>query len=139
VTLAAVLLMIFGAVLTLFGIVFVLSGLLFETLRTEPELIDQLGSLPPSTGAVILAIGLVILTCGVLDIVAAGFVLRRRTWARYTAIVLAVLGTLAGLALSLPDQEGVNAVRMTFTLTFLLGHAFAIWALSRAGGWFTGR
>ncbi|HYN63963.1 MAG TPA: hypothetical protein VES36_05110 [Candidatus Limnocylindrales bacterium] len=137
-TLSAVLLMVFGVVLTVFGLVFSLFGALFDTIRLEPELVDELGPLPESFGAFILGFGLIVLAWGALEVVAAAFVLRRRTWARITAIVLAILGTLAGLALSLPGQGGVNPVGIAVTLAFMGGHAFAIWALSRNGTWFSG-
>jgi hypothetical protein len=129
-------LMILGVILALFGLVFTLFGAMFGTLRLQPEMIDQLGPLPESFGGFILGFGLVILTWGVLEVVTAAFVLQRRTWARITAIVLAILGTLAGLALSLP-REGTNPVGLTITLAFMGGHAYAIWALSRSGTWFS--
>jgi hypothetical protein len=139
VTLSAVVLMVFGVVLSLFGLVFTLFGVLFDTLRAEPELVDQLGPLPEGAGVGILIFGVVILTWGVLEVVAAAFVLGRRRWARIAAIVLAILGTLAGVALALQAQSGVNLVRIAFLLAFTSGHAFAIWALSRSGAWFAGR
>jgi hypothetical protein len=138
VTVSAVTLMVLGVMLALFGLVFTLFGAMFGTLRLQPELIDQLGPLPESFGIFILGFGLAILIWGVLQVVAAAFVLRRRSWARITAIVLAILGTLAGLALSLPGQGGINPVGLTFTLAFTGGHAFAIWALGRSGTWFSG-
>jgi len=137
VTISAVVLMILGVMLALFGLVLTLFGAMFDTLRLQPELIDQLGPLPDSFGGFILGFGLVILTWGVLEVVTAAFVLRRRGWARITAVVLAILGTLAGLALSLPGQGGVNPVGLIFTLTFVGGHVFAIWALGRSGAWFS--
>jgi hypothetical protein len=136
VTLSVVLLIIFGAMLALFGLVFVLVGAMFGTLRVQPEMVDQLGPLPESFGGVILGLGLVVLVWGALEVIAAAFVLRRHSWARITAIVLAILGALAGLALSLPGER-VNPVGMTVTLAFMGGHAFAIWALSRSGSWFS--
>jgi hypothetical protein len=136
VTASAVTLMVFGVMLALFGLVFTLFGAMFSELRLRPELIDQLGPLPESFGAFLFGFGLVILAWGVLEVVAAAFVLGRRSWARITAIVLAILGTLAGLALSLP-REGANAVGLTITLVFMGGHAYAIWALSRNGSWFS--
>jgi hypothetical protein len=72
----------------------------------------------------------------VLEILAGSFVLGRRSWARITAIVLAILGTLAGVALSLQGEAGINLVRITFLLAFTGGHAFTVWALSRTGAWF---
>jgi hypothetical protein len=138
VTLSAVMLMVFGGVLALFGCAFTVFGAMFGTLRLEPELVAELGPVPESAGAVILGLGLVVLAWGILEVVAAAFVLGRRRWARITAIVLAVLGTLAGLALSLPGQSGLNPALMTVTLAFAGGHAFAIWALSRSGPWFSG-
>lgn len=137
-TLSAVMLMVFGLVLALFGFVFTVFGAMFDTLRLQPELAQELGSVPESAGALVLGLGLVVLAWGTLEVVAAAFVLARRTWARITAIVLAVLGILAGLALSLPGQGGLNPALMTATLAFAAGHAFAIWALSRSGAWFSG-
>jgi hypothetical protein len=138
VTASAVMLIVFGVMLALFGLVFSLFGAMFDTLRLQPELIDQLGPLPDSFGGFILGFGLVLMAWGVLEVVAAAFVLRRRGWARWTAIVLAILGTLAGLALSLPGDAGVNPVGITTTFAFMGGHAFAIWALARSGTWFSG-
>jgi hypothetical protein len=137
VTISAVLLMIFGVMLALFGLVFTLFGAMFDTLRLQPELIDQLGPLPDSFGGFILGFGLVLLIWGVWEVVAAAFVLRRRRWARWTAIVFGILGTLAGLALSL-SGDGANPVALTITLAFMGGHAFAIWALASGGAWFSG-
>jgi hypothetical protein len=138
VTISAVMLMIFGVMLALFGLVFTLFGAMFDTLRLQPELIDQLGPLPDSFGGFILGFGVVILIWGVLEVVAAAFVLQRRSWARIAAIVFGILGTLAGLALSLPGGGGVNPVGLTITLAFMGGHAFATWALASSGSWFSG-
>lgn len=137
VTISAVMLMVFGVMLALFGLVFTLFGATFDTLRLQPELIDQLGPLPDSFGVFILGFGLVLLSWGVLEVVAAAFVLRRRRWARGTAIVFGIIGTLAGLALSLPGN-GANPLGLTITLAFMGGHAFAIWALASSGSWFAG-
>jgi hypothetical protein len=138
VTISAVTLMVLGVMLALIGFFFTLFGALFGTLRLQPEMIDELGPLPESFGIFILGFGLVILIWGVLEVVAAAFVLQRRSWARITAIVLAILGTLAGLALSLPGEGGVNPVGLTITLAFMTGHAYAIWALGRSGTWISG-
>jgi hypothetical protein len=138
VTVSAVTLMVFGVMLALFGLVFTLFGATFGTLRLQPELIEELGPVPESFGIFVLGFGLVVLVWGVLQVVSAAFVLRRRGWARVTAIVLAILGTLAGLALSLPAQGGINPVGLTLTLAFMSGHAFAIWALGSSGSWFSG-
>jgi hypothetical protein len=137
VTLSAVLLMAFGLILALFGFAFTVFGAMFGTLRLEPELVEELGPVPESAGGVILALGLVVLVWGSLEVVAAAFVLGRRAWARYAAIVVAILGTLAGLALSLPRQNGLDPALTTATLAFAGGHAFAIWALTRNGAWFS--
>ena len=73
---------------------------------------------------------------GVLQVVAAIFVLSRRTWARITAMILAILGALIGLATIIPGETGLTPVGATLSLLFVGGHAFAIWALASQGRWF---
>jgi hypothetical protein len=137
VTTAATLLMILGGVLTLFGLLCVLIGALWDTLREQPEFIRQAGNLPESFGAFLLALGLILLVWGVLQIVAGIYVLGRRSWARITGIILAILGALAGLATSLPGEGGLNPVALAISLLFAGGHVFIIWALTSSGRWFS--
>ena len=73
---------------------------------------------------------------GSLQVVSAIFVLSGRTWARITAMILAILGALIGLATIIPGENGLTPVGATISLLFVGGHAFAIWALTSQGRWF---
>jgi hypothetical protein len=137
VTVAGIVLIVLGAILVLFGLVFVLVGAMWDSLRTQPEVVEQLGRLSESFGAFALVLGLIVLIWGVLQIVAGSYVLARRTWARITGIILAILGALAGLATSLPGEGGVNPASLFVSLLFTGGHVFAIWALTSSGRWFS--
>jgi hypothetical protein len=137
ITAAAIVLIVFGVLIALFGLLFVLAGALFPAIRESPELESQLGSVPASFGTFILVVGFILAAWGILQVVAAGFVLSRRTWARITAMILAILGALIGLATILPGEAGLTAVGATLSLLFVAGHGFAIWALASQGRWFT--
>ena len=136
VTAAAIILIIFGVLFALFGLLFMLAGALFPALRDSPELSGQFGSLPPSFGVFVLVVGAVLAVWGALEIVAAIFVLSGRTWARITAMVLAILGALISLASVIPGPNGVSPVGAVISGLFVAGHAFAIWALASNGRWF---
>jgi hypothetical protein len=60
--------MVFGLVLALFGFVFTVFGAMFDTLRLQPELAQELGSVPESAGALVLGLGLVVLAWGTLEV-----------------------------------------------------------------------
>ena len=136
ITAAAVILIIFGVVITLFGLGFMLVGALFPSIQDSPELAGQLGSLPATFGTFVLVVGAIATAWGVVQIVAAIFVLSRRTWARIAAMIVAILGALIGLASILPGESGLTPVGATLSLLIVAGHAFAIWALASQGRWF---
>jgi hypothetical protein len=137
VTAAGIVLIILGVLIALFGLLFVLAGALFPAIKDSPELAGQLESVPESFGMFILVVGSILAAWGILQVVAAIFVLARRTWARITAMILAILGALIGLATILPGEAGLTAVGATLSLIFVAGHAFAIWALASQGRWFS--
>ena len=137
ITAAAILLIIFGVVLALLGLLVMLGGALFPALKDSPELAGQLGAVDDSFGVFILVLGVIMAAWGGLQVVAAIFVLSRRTWARITAMILAILGALIGLATIIPGENGLSPVGATISLLFVGGHAFAIWALSSQGRWFS--
>jgi hypothetical protein len=136
ITAAGILLIVFGVLIAVFGLLFMLAGALFPLVRDSPELTEQLGPVPESFGAFILVVGFICAGWGILQVVSAVFVLARRTWARITAMVLAILGALIGLATILPGEAGLTAVGATISLLFVAGHGFAIWALASQGRWF---
>ena len=82
-------------------------------IQDSPELADQLGSVPASFGTFILVLGAIMVAWGTLQVVAAIFVLTRRTWARITAMILAILGALIGLATIIPGENGLTPVGAT--------------------------
>lgn len=138
ITAAAILLIIFGVVLALLGLLVMLGGALFPAIKDSPELAGQLGAVDDSFGVFILVLGVIMAVWGGLQVVAAIFVLSRRTWARITAMILAILGALIGLATIIPGENGLSPVGATISLLFVGGHAFAIWALASQGRWFSG-
>ena len=137
ITAAAILLIIFGVVLALLGLLVMLGGALFPALKDSPELAGQLGAVDDSFGVFILVLGVIMAGWGGLQVVAAIFVLSRRTWARITAMILAILGALIGLATIIPGENGLSPVGATISLLFVGGHSFAIWALASQGRWFS--
>jgi hypothetical protein len=137
ITTAAILLIVFGVILGLLGLLVMLGGALFGAIRDSPELAGQLGEVPESFGVFILVLGAIMTAWGSLQVMAAIFVLSRRTWARITAMILAILGALIGLATIIPGENGINPVGATISLLFVGGHAFAIWALASQGRWFS--
>lgn len=136
ITATGIILIIFGVLFTLFGLLFMLAGAVFPTLRDSPEFAGQFGSLPASFGTFVLVVGAVLAAWGVLEIVAAIFVLSGRTWARITAMVLAILGALISLGSLIPGPDGLSPVSAVISALFVGGHAFAIWALVSHGRWF---
>jgi hypothetical protein len=137
ITAASIILIIFGVILGLLGLLVMLGGALFPAIKDAPELAGQLGSVPASFGTFILVLGAIMTAWGSLQVVAAIFVLARRTWARITAMILAILGALIGLASIIPGENGLTPVGATISLLFVGGHAFAIWALASQGRWFS--
>jgi hypothetical protein len=138
ITAAAILLIVFGVILGLLGLLVMLGGALFPAIKDSPELAGQLGAVDDSFGVFILVLGVIMAAWGGLQVVAASFVLARRTWARITAMILAILGALIGLATIIPGENGLSPVGATVSLLFVGGHAFAIWALASQGPWFSG-
>lgn len=137
ITAAAIILIIFGAILGLVGLLVMLGGALFPAIKDSPELAGQLGSVSDSFGVFILVVGVILAAWGGLQVVAAIFVLSRRTWARIAAMILAILGALVGLATIIPGENGLSALGATVSLLLVGGHAFAIWALASQGRWFS--
>ncbi|HEX6473659.1 MAG TPA: hypothetical protein VF114_01065 [Candidatus Limnocylindria bacterium] len=130
-------LIIFGAILGLIGLLVMLGGAMFSTIKDSPELAGQLGQVSDAFGVFILVIGALMATWGGLQVLAAIFVLQGRTWARITAMILAILGALIGLASIIPGENGVTPGGMIISALIVGGHAFAIWALASQGRWFS--
>jgi hypothetical protein len=136
ITLAGVFLIVLGVVIGLFGLLVGLVGLAFPSIRTSPEIVDQLGALPEGLGTFMLVLGVVLLAWGVTEVLAGIYAMQRRGWARIAGIVVGILGTLAGISLGLPSPAGVNGVATSIGLLLAGAHAYAIWVLVRSGAWF---
>ncbi len=137
ITAAAIVLIVFGAILGLIGLLVMLGGAMFSAIKDQPELAGQLGQVSDAFGVFILIVGALMATWGALQVLAAIFVLRGRTWARITAMIVAILGALIGLASIIPGENGVTPVGVVISLVIVGGHAFAIWALASQGRWFS--
>jgi hypothetical protein len=137
VTASGVLLIVLGLLIALFGVMAAIVGAALPALRSSPDFIDQVGTLPESFGTFVLLLGAILLAWGVAEVLAGAFVLQRRTWARIAGIVVGILGALAGLAGSLPGQDGVNVLGLAISLLWVAAHVYAILVLIRVGAWFS--
>lgn len=137
ITAAAIVLILFGAILGLIGLLVMLGGAMFSAIKDSPELAGQLGAVDDSFGAFILVLGAVLAAWGALQVVSAIYVLSRRTWARIAAMILAILGALIGLASIIPGENGATPTGIVISLAIVGGHVFAIWALASQGRWFS--
>jgi hypothetical protein len=136
VTVAAVLLMVFGSLIGLLGLLCVVAGAAIPALRQAPDVAEQLASVPEAFGMVAIVMGSILLTWGVTQVLAGVFVMRGRTWARIAGIVVGILGALTGLAGSLPASVDANPVGPIIFAVFGGVHVYAIWVLIRSAAWF---
>jgi hypothetical protein len=135
VTAASIGLIVLGTIFALFGLACVLAGALWDSLMEQPEFADQIGAVPDGFATLVLVLGVILLTWGVLEILAGSFALARHAWARIAAIILGILGVLAGLATLLGGNS--TAFGVGFSAVLVAGHAFAIWAMASSGRWFS--
>jgi hypothetical protein len=136
VTIAGLLMVIFGSLIGLLGLLCVAAGAAIPALRQAPEIAEQLASVPAGFEIVAVVLGIVLLTWGVTQAVAGVFVMRRRTWARIAGIVVGILGALIGLAGSLPASVDANPVGPVIFALFGGAHVYAMWVLIRSAEWF---
>jgi hypothetical protein len=126
---AGVCLLLWGLLWTLGGIIAVGAGGSVNQLPGVPAGVDF--------GGIFATVGIVILVIGILHLLAAIFIWAHRDWARYLGLVLAVLGTLLGLAAlasprdrSAGEQAGDPIVGALF---FLVPYAIALIGLILGG------
>ncbi|MGH6691745.1 MAG: hypothetical protein ACREF4_13825, partial [Gammaproteobacteria bacterium] len=90
VTVAAIFLISFGALVTLVGVLFLLVGVFMGALLNDPAFADQFPGLPGMSGTVVggivAALGGIVLAYGLLELLSGIFVLSARSWARITGI-----------------------------------------------------
>lgn len=134
-TAAAAILIGLGTLVALFGTLFLLVGMMFDTIRSMAGVSEQLSDIPEAFGGFIVAVGLLVLAFGVLQVVAGIFVLRGRSWARITGLILSTLGVLLALVLVLPG-EGSTPTGSLVSLAILAAYGYVFWALITGRGWF---
>lgn len=136
VTIAAIILLIFGLLTTLMGALGVAVGGFFETALREAR--DQ-GAIPgleefdlSAIGDVIVVIFVIVLIIGILHLAAAIGIFLHKQWARVLGIVLAVLGLLLGL-LGLVGASnaaaGMDGSELAFPIAMAVGYGFSLFAL----------
>ena len=125
---------VIGVLVTLFGLLIVLFGTLLGGIGSG-GFNGQFGNLPAAIGGFVAVFGGIIAAFGVLEVLSGIYLLLGRSWARITAIILAVLGGLFSVA-SLASVERGGAY---FPLAFLVAHVFVIWALAVNGRYFAAR
>lgn len=139
VTVAGVVLIVFGVLVTLLGLLLVLGGVVIGSLGNAPDLQDQLGGIRPEFGPFIAVLGLILVSFGIAQIVSGIYVLPGRSWARITGLIVAVLGALLALVGVVPGNEDVNLVGIIIALAVLAGYVLTTWALITNGRWFASR
>jgi hypothetical protein len=91
VILGALWLLIAGLVTTLIGVVLLIGGRLLEQVGGD--------ALTTAVGGSLTIVAAVLLVVGILHLLSAIFIWAHRSWARFIGILLAALGTLAGLGI----------------------------------------
>ena len=138
VTLAAIFLIVIGALVTLGGACVALAGGLIGGAGAGQDPSGLFGAL---AGMALIG-GLIILVYGILHIVAGAGILGGKNWARWTGIVLAVIGVIfgvLGLVGSLGVGGGPDASGLVIQLVFVVLYALTAWALFQATAWFAYR
>lgn len=133
VTVAACVLIAFGAFIGLIALAIAALGGILLDLNNLPTWVD-----PPSAEfrAVALMLGVGGLTFGISQVLTGVQVLRGRSWAQVAGIVLAVIGTLlAGLGLLQGFGGGATGVTTIFLPVMIL-YLYAATGLATAPEWF---
>jgi hypothetical protein len=148
VTTAAITLIVFGVLTALFSVLIFLAGAVVMGSPDAPEL-APLGTMAGAAGGIVIAIAAIMLLWGILEVVAGINVLSRREWARFTGMILGIIGALFSLLIVVGTLTGggsgleggadaASAVTgAVIFLVFLVGYVFVVWALIASGRWFS--
>ena len=137
VTGAAVTMIVLGALIVLLGLVFLIFGAFVGGASNQVNAqFPEFSGMAGAVAGLIIALALIFLAFGILDIVAGANVLGGRSWARITGIVLAAIVGLLSLSNIFGGRNGGGVV---LGLIVLAANAFIIWALATTGGWFASR
>jgi len=138
VTIASIVLIVFGALATLFGLLFILGGAIIGSTDFSSELGFDFNALPFAAGAFLAVIGAIIGGFGLLELLSGIFSLMGRGWARIVAIVMSILGALVFL----PGVFATNAQGQgspVVIIVIIAAYVFIIWAMVSGGHYFAGR
>ena len=136
VTTAAIVLMVIGLLVAVLGLLIVLAGTLLSGLGGT-GFSGQFANLPAAVGGIVAVVGVIFVAFGVLEVFSGIYLLAGRGWARITAIVLSVIGSLVSLG-GVLDSRGASG-GILVPLIFLIAYVFVIWAVSVNGRWFADR
>ncbi|MEP7360879.1 MAG: hypothetical protein ABI744_04795 [Chloroflexota bacterium] len=136
VTLAAIYLIVMGALTSLLGGCAAIGGAAFGQLGSGTDTSGAFGAF----GAVIAGLGIVILVIGILGILAGAGALGGKGWGRWLGIIVsvifAILFILGGVG-SLTANNGMTGGVVTLVLGVL--YALSAWALIKASAFFAAR
>lgn len=134
--LAAVILLISGALTTLVGLLLLVVGAGAATFiaTVDPIMADEAGAI----GAVILIVAAILLIVGIVVIVGAIGVFVHRSWARWLGVVIGSIGVVIGFLLLIatfaPPAGGTGDALVA--ITWLGAQGFVVAALAVAGDHF---
>jgi hypothetical protein len=135
VTASGIILLGLGGLLVLLGLLFVITAPLMGDLANDPDFVAQFGDISDSLQSFALTLGIVMGLFGGVQLVAGAFVLQRRTWARVTGMICAVLGGLFALLFVFSGQP----VSAAIGLVVVGSYGYAFWALTTRGSAFGAR
>jgi hypothetical protein len=138
VTIAAVCILVAGALFTLFGLLLLILGAAGSAFLSDFD--PSFGEFGAAVAAVVITVSAILLVIGILEIAAAIGIFVHKTWARWTGIVLGVIGVLLGFLMLIaafePPSDGGFAI---FAVIWLAAHGFAVAALAAGGEHFQPR
>lgn len=136
VTIAAIVLLVFGLLTTLIGALGVAVGGFFEQALREAR---QQGAIPgleeidlAGVGDIIVVAFVIVLIIGILHLASAVGIFMHKQWARILGIVLAVLGTLIGVLGLVGGSSvagGMDGSELAFPIAIAVGYGFSLFAL----------
>jgi hypothetical protein len=135
VTASGIILLGLGGLLVLLGLLFVITAPLMGDLANDPDFVAQFGDISDSLQSFALTLGIAMGLFGGVQLFAGAFVLLRRTWARVTGMICAVLGGLFALLFVFSGQP-VSAV---IGLVVVGSYGYAFWVLTTRGSAFGAR
>jgi hypothetical protein len=145
VTAAAMAMLILGGLIVLVGLILLIVGSVVGGVDSEHAVFRSYAGLAGeyATG-ILIGIALIVLALGIIHLIAGAYVLRGRSWARVTAIVVAAIMAILALSsfalvIGSPSYylaTGTVPVRVAVGLAIIGAYAFVIRGLTAADSWF---